>query len=100
MEPLKLHQNLKAKEAFEKDTKWDQAVAFLERLEAKAQGLGLGLGAKFTNTLIVQNHRDFFPATEKEMYLSGAPLHVLAMHLVQRLRSPGTAMTPHPSQPI
>ena len=46
----------------------------------------LGFGVKFTNTLIVRNHRDFFPESEKEMYLSGPPLHVLAMNLVQRFR--------------
>ena len=72
--------------AFERDASWDQVVAFLERLDATAQGLGLGLGIKLTNTLIVENHRSFFPATEKEMYLSGAPLHVLAMNLVKRFR--------------
>ncbi len=72
--------------AFENDTKWDQAVGFVERLGAKAEGLGLHFGVKFTNTLIVHNHRSFFPAEEKEMYLSGAPLHVLAMNLVGRFR--------------
>lgn len=72
--------------AFEKDAHWDQAVGFVERLKAKADKLGLGFGVKFNNTLIVQNHRDFFPATEKEMYLSGPPLHVLAIHLVDRFR--------------
>lgn len=41
---------------------------------------------KFTNTLIVENRRTFFPASEKEMYLSGPPLHVLAMNLVAAFR--------------
>jgi len=41
---------------------------------------------KFSNTLIVENHRDFFPASERVMYLSGPPLHVLAMQLVRRFR--------------
>ncbi|NNE09003.1 MAG: glutamate synthase, partial [Gemmatimonadetes bacterium] len=72
--------------AFEKDAKWDQVVAFVKRLKKTADGLGLGLGVKFTNTLIVKNHRDFFPESEKEMYLSGQPLHVLAMHLVRDFR--------------
>ncbi|MDE2291023.1 MAG: glutamate synthase [Elusimicrobia bacterium] len=72
--------------AFAKDTKWDQARGFVERLAKKAAGLGLGFGVKFTNTLIVRNHRDFFPKAEKEMYLSGAPLHVLAVLLVDRFR--------------
>ena len=72
--------------AFEKDTQWEQAVGFVERLEARAKRLGLGFGVKFSNTLIVENHRDFFSSEEKEMYLSGPPLHVLAIQLVDRFR--------------
>ncbi len=73
-------------EAFAKDTRWDQAVGFAERLGRTAEALGLGFGVKLTNTLIVRNHRSFFPASEREMYLSGAPLHVLAIQLVRRFR--------------
>ena len=72
--------------AFEKDAQWDQMLGFVDRLGVTADSLGLGLGVKFSNTLIVNNHRDFFPATEKEMYLSGQPLHVLAMNLVRDFR--------------
>jgi putative selenate reductase len=72
--------------AFERDMRWDQMVGIVTRLKAKADGLGRTLGVKFTNTLIVENHRDFFPASEKEMYLSGPPLHVLAMSLVRAFR--------------
>ncbi len=72
--------------AFERDTTWEQAVAMMERLEQKAVALELGLGAKFTNTLIVENNQGFLPASETEVYLSGPPLHVLAMHLVRRFR--------------
>jgi putative selenate reductase len=72
--------------AFERDASWEQAQGFVERLGQRASELGLGLGVKFSNTLIVENHRTFFPATEKEMYLSGPPLHVLAVHLVERFR--------------
>ena len=72
--------------AFEKDPTWAQASAFMGRLQRLAGELGLGLGVKFSNTLIVENHRDFFPASERVMYLSGTPLHVLAMHLVRRFR--------------
>jgi putative selenate reductase len=72
--------------AFEKDAKWEQLLGFVERLGALADARGRGFGVKFTNTLIVRNHKTFFPGTEKEMYLSGAPLHVLAMALVRRFR--------------
>ena len=82
--------------AFERDTRWDEALAFTERLGERAEALGLGFGVKFTNTLIVENRRDFFPADQKEMYLSGPPLHVLAMTLLDRLSSalPGVLDVP------
>ena len=72
--------------AFAMDASWAQATAFMDRLDGLARSLGLGLGVKFSNTLIVENHRDFFPASERVMYLSGPPLHVLAMQLVRRFR--------------
>jgi len=72
--------------AFKNDTQWEQAVAFVDRLGARAQKLGVGFGVKFTNTLIVEHDGDFIPSTEKQKYLSGQPLHVLAMHLVARFR--------------
>ena len=72
--------------AFQTDTSWDQAQGFVKRLGVTADQLGLGFGVKFSNTLIVENHRSFFPESEKEMYLSGPPLHVLATNLVDRFR--------------
>ncbi len=72
--------------AFENDAKWDQAIGFVTRLRETADGLGLGMGVKLTNTLIVENHREMFDASEKEMYLSGPPLHVMAMNLVREFR--------------
>jgi len=72
--------------AFETDTSWEQAQGFVQRLGETADRLGLGFGVKFSNTLIVENHRSFFPESEKEMYLSGPPLHVLATNLVDRFR--------------
>jgi putative selenate reductase len=44
------------------------------------------VAVKLTNTLVVENRSDFLPPSEKIAYLSGAPLHVMAMHLVQRFR--------------
>ncbi|MCB9838089.1 MAG: glutamate synthase [Phycisphaeraceae bacterium] len=72
--------------AFEKDTKWDQMVGFVTRLRAKAGSMGLGLGVKFTNTLLVEHDGDFLPATEKEKYLSGHALHPISMTLVGEFR--------------
>jgi putative selenate reductase len=72
--------------AFDNDPTWDQVAAMVERLGEKARRLGRGFGVKLTNTLVVENHRAFFPASEKVMYLSGPPLHALAAELVRRFR--------------
>ncbi len=44
---------------------------------------GREFGLKLTNTLVVRNHRGVMPG--ERMYLSGAPLHVLAVSLLARL---------------
>ncbi len=72
--------------AFEKDANWEQMTGIVGRLRERAQAAGRGFGVKFSNTLVVRNHKTFFPASEKEMYLSGAPLHPLAIELVRRFR--------------
>jgi putative selenate reductase len=72
--------------AFERDTTWPRALEITERLAATAAELGISFGVKFSNTLIVENRAGFLPATEKEVYLSGQPLHVLAINLVRRFR--------------
>ncbi len=72
--------------AFAKDASWEQIVAMVERLGPQAEALGRGFGVKFSNTLVVENHKSFFPASERLMYLSGPPLHPLAVALVRRFR--------------
>src|SRR5450756_346762 len=72
--------------AFAKDATWEQVTGFVDRLGTLAQSLGRSFGVKFSNTLLVDNHKSFFPTSEKQMYLSGPPLHVLAMLLVRRFR--------------
>jgi putative selenate reductase len=69
---------------FEKEVKWEDAIAFLRELSATADRRGLDFGVKLTNTLVVENSGDPLPGTEQ--YLSGEPLHVLAMTLGLRLR--------------
>jgi putative selenate reductase len=73
-------------EAFQKDATWEQVTGFVDRLGLLAQSLKRGFGVKFSNTLLVDNYKDFFPSSEKQMYLSGPPLHVLAILLVRRFR--------------
>ena len=70
--------------AFDGDLTFDEAVAMMVRLESEAKKRGRTIGAKFTNTLVVENHKTFFSTDQKQMYLSGAPLHVLAVHAAAR----------------
>jgi len=73
-------------EVLASDTNWEQALGIVERLRERAARAGRGFGVKLTNTLVVENRRGFLPASERLAYLSGAPLHVLAIALVARLR--------------
>jgi putative selenate reductase len=70
--------------AFEKDLKWADALFLARDLSSEAARLGLGFGLKLTNTLVVANAGGFMPGDEA--YLSGEPLHVLALALAVKLR--------------
>ncbi len=76
--------------AFEADLSFEGAVDLVGELAASAHELGRRFGIKLTNTLVVGNHRGVLPADP--MYLSGPPLHVLAVTLLDELRRalPGT----------
>jgi putative selenate reductase len=73
-------------EDFDKDLQWDQALEITDRLSEVARARGRTFQVKFSNTLVVRNHRAFFPAAESVMYLSGGPLHVITMALVDKYR--------------
>ena len=73
-------------EDFEKDLQWPEALEMTDRLTERARALGREFRLKLSNTLVVRNHRSFFPPGEAAMYLSGAPLHVITLHLVERVR--------------
>jgi len=73
-------------EDFEKDLQWEQALEMADRLSERARALGRELRLKLSNTLVVRNHRRLFPPGEAVMYLSGPPLHVITLHLVERFR--------------
>jgi putative selenate reductase len=72
--------------AFDEDTTWEAAVDLVNDLAPRARELGLGFGVKFTNSLVIENHRDVFDDSVERMYLSGPPLHLLAMALVADFR--------------
>jgi putative selenate reductase len=70
-------------EAFAEDLQWERALEMIDRLSAFARENGRTLGLKLTNTLVVANARGVLPG--ERMYLSGRPLHVLAVTLLDRL---------------
>ncbi|MBI4470026.1 MAG: glutamate synthase [Acidobacteria bacterium] len=71
-------------EDFDRDLKFPQALEIVDRLSEVARSRGRTLGVKFSNTLVVRNHRSFF--TDETMYMSGAPLHVITLNLAQKFR--------------
>jgi putative selenate reductase len=71
--------------AFENDLQWNEAVDLIPRLHALARTRGKSFSVKFSNTLVVKNHKQIFP--DELMYLSGAPLHVIAMQLADKFRA-------------
>ncbi len=71
---------------FAKDLQWEQALEITDRLSEVARARGRTFQVKFSNTLVVENHRPFFPASEAVMYLSGEPLHVITLNLVEKYR--------------
>ncbi len=73
-------------EDFARDLAWEPALEMADRLAERARSLGRELRLKLSNTLVVRNHRGVFPAAEAVMYLSGAPLHVITLSLLERVR--------------
>jgi putative selenate reductase len=69
--------------AFDADLGFDDALHLIRSLRDFAAEHGRTFGIKLTNTLMVGNHLRRLPGDE--MYLSGAPLHVLAIALLDRL---------------
>ena len=65
---------------------FEESEQLCERLTAFADQRGRRLGFKFSNTLEVLNHREFFTPESEVMYLSGQPLHVIALTLTDEFR--------------
>ncbi|HYL08474.1 MAG TPA: hypothetical protein VEU76_07985 [Candidatus Udaeobacter sp.] len=70
--------------AYETGLSLQEAVELVERLEPVARARGVNIGVKFSNTLEVRNTVGRMP--DETMYLSGQPLHVIAMTLVEEWR--------------
>jgi len=80
--------------AFDEDLQFERGIELIGELNQFAKDRGRRFGIKLTNTLVVDNTRGFMP--DETMYLSGAPLHVLASALLERLAAamPGTLDIP------
>src|SRR6476620_4922591 len=72
--------------AYTSGLQFDESLEICGRLSKLAASRGLLFGAKFSNTLEVENHGSFFQPAEKIMYLSGAPLHVITLTLAHEFR--------------
>lgn len=72
--------------AYEVGLPFDESLEMMRRLKAKGDALGLHVGAKFSNTLEVINDEGVLPKSERVIYLSGAPLHVITSTLAAKWR--------------
>ena len=70
-------------EAFAEDLQFDRGIELIGELRDYAAERGRRFGIKLTNTLVVNNAKQWMP--DDTMYLSGPPLHVLAMTLLDTL---------------
>ncbi len=68
---------------FDADLAFPRAVELIQGLADFAASAGRRFGIKLTNTLVVGNHKGFLP--DDTMYMSGPPLHVIAMTLLGEL---------------
>ncbi len=71
--------------AYDTGLSLNEALELVQRLEPLATQRGLNIGVKFSNTLEVHNSLGRMP--DDVMYLSGQPLHVIAVALVAEWRA-------------
>jgi len=71
------------REDFEADLQFERGLELIVELERFAAENERRFGIKLTNTLVVENNRDFMP--DNPMYLSGQPLHVVSTTLLGAL---------------
>ncbi|MFT7475193.1 MAG: putative selenate reductase [Verrucomicrobiales bacterium] len=79
---------------FAEDLQFERGIELIVELRDYAAERGRVFGIKLTNTLVVNNSKQWMP--EDTMYLSGPPLHVLASTLLDKLAAalPGELAIP------
>jgi putative selenate reductase len=70
-------------QAFADDLQFDRGIELIGELNQYAKDRGHRFGIKLTNTLVVNNAKQWMP--EDTMYLSGPPLHVVSSSLLDKL---------------
>lgn len=73
--------------AFEHDLSYPSAIKIINNLSKIALQQNLHFGLKLCNTLESINNKGVFPEKEKIMYMSGAPLHPIAIRLAEKLQN-------------
>ena len=73
------------KSDFDADLQFDRAIELIGELRRFAAANERRFGIKLTNTLVVENRKQFLP--DETMYLSGPPLHVVTSELLGRLHA-------------
>ena len=73
-------------EAFGHDITFEHAVELIRELRKVARERNRDFGVKLSNTLEVINHRKVFSEREKQMYMSGRPLHALTVQVARKLQ--------------
>jgi putative selenate reductase len=72
--------------AFAHDLKYTDAVPMIRRLQKLADDHHLCFSLKLTNTLESANNRNVFDVSQNMMYMSGRPLHPIAVQLAHKLQ--------------
>lgn len=73
-------------EAFAHDPTFEDALSLVGSLRKSAEKSGVAFNIKLTNTLEAENRTRDLPASEKMVYMSGRPLHVISIQLAAALQ--------------
>jgi len=73
--------------AYSDELEWADAIDLVRGISDFANTSDISFGIKLTNTLVVTHDDDYLPESESHKFLSGRPLHILAITLVKQFRN-------------